>query len=91
MDVVARQLEAAYAENETWHLRLVPLGERIVGSVRPVLEILMAAVTLLLLVSCANVASLLLARAGARGPELALRVALGATHGSIVRQLLIEG
>ncbi len=91
MDVVARQLEAAYPENETWRLRLVPLGERIVGGVRPVLEILMAAVTLLLLVSCVNVASLLLARASARERELALRGALGATRGSIVRQLLIEG
>jgi len=91
MDVVARQLEAAYAENETWRLRLVPLGERIVGGVRPVLRILMAAVTLLMLVSCANVTSLLLARAGARAPELALRGALGATRVSIVRQMLIEG
>jgi putative ABC transport system permease protein len=91
MDVVARQLEATYPENETWRLRLVPLGERIVGGVRPVLQILMAAVTLLLLVSCANVASLLLARASARESELALRGALGATRGSIVRQLLIEG
>jgi putative ABC transport system permease protein len=91
MDVVARQLEATYPENETWRLRLVPLGERVVGGVRPVLQILMAAVTLLLLVSCANVASLLLARASAREPELALRGALGATRGHIVRQLLIEG
>jgi len=91
MDVVARQLEATYPENETWRLRLVPLSERIVGGVRPVLQILTAAVTLLLLVSCANVASLLLARASAREAELALRGALGATPVSIVRQLLIEG
>jgi putative ABC transport system permease protein len=91
MDVVARQLEATYPENETWRLRLVPLSERIVGGVRPVLQILMAAVMLLLVVSCANVASLLLARASAREPELALRTALGATRGSIVRQLLVEG
>ena len=91
MDVIARQLEATYPENETWRLRLVPLTERIVGGVRPVLQILMAAVTLLMLVSCANVASLLLARASARELELALRGALGATRGSIVRQLLVEG
>src|SRR4029453_6106529 len=87
MDVVARQLEAAYPENETWHLRLVPLGERIVGGGRPGLGILMAAVTLLLLVSCVNVAGLLLARVSARAPEMALRGALGATRGTIVRQL----
>jgi hypothetical protein len=73
MEVIARQLAATYPENDTWHLRLVPLHERIVGAVRPVLLILMAAVTLLLLVSCANVASLLLARASTRESELALR------------------
>jgi putative ABC transport system permease protein len=91
MDVIARQLAATYPENDTWHLRLVPLHERIVGAIRPVLKILMAAVTLLLLVSCAHVATLLLARGSEREMELALRGALGATRAGIARQLVVEG
>ena len=85
MDVIARQLAATYHENDTWHLRLVPLHERIVGAVRPVLLILMAAVTLLLLVSCANVASLLLARASAarRARRLAGPHRAAVAHGRV--------
>jgi len=91
MDVIARQLAAVYPDNDTWHLRLVPLHERIVGSVRPILAILMASVTLLLLVACANVACLVLARGGARQTEFAVRGALGASPARIVRLLLVEG
>ncbi len=90
MDVVARQLEAAYRENESWKLRLVPLHEEVVGPVRPLLLILQAVLAVLLLVACANVAILLLARASAREGEVAVRALLGASRSRLLRQLLTE-
>ncbi|MGH9498339.1 MAG: ABC transporter permease [Terriglobales bacterium] len=91
MNTISSQLEQQYpADDKGWGAVVIPLREQLVGSVRPALLVLLGAVAFVLLIACANVANLVLAKTLGRRKEIAIRGALGASRARVLQQVLSE-
>ena len=91
LETIADRLRQLYpATNKNIGVELTPMRRHLTGALRSIVLLVFAAVALLLLIACANVSNLLLAQSAGRQRELAIRAAIGAGRGRLVRQLLVE-